>query len=220
MKSENIDTFKLINEGIEDWKDTEFIELTLTKGELKDIVLYVDWYDQDAMLAASDPREIACDVFNGLASEHPLSHSVNAVKFPQYYEDTIRPILQEIGKKYSPCRDVRGDAKCDIEYCARDEIRQLEYALRWVPTHSKILYSDIDEMFPDSFSELVDCLAPKIDFVEADLGDMEVVMEIRAEIERSCGGVILKSDDGVQFELEQIQDGMKLDIDVEAPRIL
>ena len=102
---------------------TMFIESDpYNHGYQAQIVLEIDWKDNTANLnTVYRDGSIPFSVYNGLISWYNLPGDVDAVAFIDYYNEEIRPNVEELGKYYESIWDGHNWVGTFIKYPQKDE---------------------------------------------------------------------------------------------------
>jgi hypothetical protein len=84
--------FILINDGIENWTETEFMSADT-------IILLVDWQAETAEVVTQDNKMDSKTVRSGhkLISKYILPRNLDAHRFSECYIKTIQPLLLKMG---------------------------------------------------------------------------------------------------------------------------
>jgi hypothetical protein len=197
--------FELTNEPTEN--EAEFVESDPYRTEaLADIVLYVDWESKEATV---DTRyrngSTSKRVWDKLAYEFTLPANVDAVQFPEFYKEHVQPLLQKMGQNF----EIDWNGSNFVGQFTDDDDHELNYmgeieeVLKGAPEHSRYVYFDVGESF-QFYSDIIEMLAPGIDFLTIDLTNMENVKKIREQLEAD-DYLYVESDEDVQNDLQRMQ---------------
>jgi hypothetical protein len=199
-------TFELTNEGSEKWIDIEFVESDPCQDNQKvcEIVLCVDWGAQNAVVETRmDTNYFLMRELNKLDQCVTLPKKIDASLFVEYYNKTIKPLLEERGKKFESYWDgsnLVGRFQTDEDddrFFDETEIN-IQDACDKAPEHDKYIYFSIGDSL-DYYSDIIDILeCADIDFMTADLEDDSVIELI---MDRLNGGecVFLNNDNKTDF---------------------
>lgn len=201
--------FELVNEDNENWIDVQFVESDPYKGHesLASIVLLVDWEEQNAIVETEyNTGSTSIKQWHHLHQSFNLPADLDASLFVDYYNEKIKPELQKKGEFFESVwngSNFVGKFTDETE----DSFNNMDFSLKMIdlcndaPTHDKITYFNIISSF-ESAEDIIDWVAPAIDFMTADLDNPEVVKKIMDMMSDDC--VFLNSDDAE--DLKNIRD--------------
>jgi len=204
--NENTD-FELTNKNVDDWEQAEFWEKDPMQSEdaLCDLILWVDWESKTVtvetmMRTNSTPGEL----YHGLASSFDLPVDTDFTRFVKFYNDHIRPKLQEIGATY----ESNWNGSNWIGSLDREQEEELsEYIRTNVPEHDMCAYFSLKDLYNVGGSHSIeeDLEAEGIDLLTADLNN-DGVMSLAVETVTYGNGTDYKLIDvDVEDELREIQ---------------
>ena len=211
---ENTD-FALTNEPTEN--ENEFVEADPYNREtIARIILWVDWESKEATVETKyNTGGTSIRAWNGLASEFSLPVTVDATEFPEYYKEKVQPVLQRLGAVFESFWD---GSNWKGRFNFEDDVLEGQYhigldeILMDAPKHDRYIYFDVADSF-QNYNEIIDFLAPEIDFLTVDLSNMEIVRAIRSDLEGEC--IFLESDDEIREDLERMQESLIEDAEEE-----
>jgi hypothetical protein len=208
--------FTLTNYNVDKWLPDEFIRIdAFNDRQLQKIVLLVEWGGKYAKIDTLPVHQTGMyGDLNGASKTFLLPLTVDASKFPAYYNEKILPILLEM-REYFVSGFVGADRigyfdfEEPIEERGRKEFEyyiKIQQLLNECPRHSEHFYWGIAEAYPDPndlFSKLESC---GIDLTEISIHPVKTVPGIREILESDC--TYLMDDEAFAYELMQIQQGV------------
>lgn len=185
--------FELINNDIEGWKDTDFIVQDFYLDDVALIMLDIDWNSKDARVDIwnhEDDKDVL-NVRDGFGMVFELDTMTDMSKFKKYYDEEIRPIVNEMGNTFV-VENGKGAIKGTEERGKYFFVGEIIDKIMKAPKHGKYIYFTVDEVF-EYDGDLVEFLGMNgFDLFHVDLNDDNVLLNIREVLEKDC--VILLDD--------------------------
>lgn len=207
--------FELMNTGMENWTETEFvIEDPYKRANFCEIELFVDWEKKTAKIDSRyDNGSITMREHNGLASSITLPLDTDATKFKEYYDSDIKPKLEAMMEFFEIRWDGNnyiGEFIFDKENIYKDlHIREVHDSdmleiIGNVPTHDKYMYLSIGDSLMN-YRDMVEFF--DFNFLNVDLDDGDTIAVIRGIMEDDI--VYVMDDDEFVKELKWIQEYLR-----------
>jgi len=194
------DNFELVNDNIENWTDVEFVESDPYQCNQAqcEIVLCVDWENKSSTVETRERvNSTPMREYHKIDQCFRLPENVDASAFKKYYDEKIKPILQERGEHFEIIWNGQNnvgsfqDEDDEDEYWRRNGVNmesdvEIADMCTAAPEHDKIAYFSIGESFVDYEDIIEYAKGADIDFMTCDFNDQEIVEKIMETFEDDC----------------------------------